>query len=156
VINALQWSGMIVAVTMRLLYLIFLQVLGLISLLGRKASSKDVELLVLRHEVAVLRRTNPKLRLDWADRAVLAALIRRLPTSLRGYRLVKYRCGQDPPRCSRANCFAERFVLTVRTELTDLMLIFGELHLRRVLVAVFRALQRAAAASSAAAAPATH
>ena len=51
-----------------LLYLIFRQVLGLVLLLGRTSSTKDVELLVLRHEVAVLRRTNPRPRLDWADR----------------------------------------------------------------------------------------
>jgi hypothetical protein len=80
--------GMIAAVLLRLFYLIFWHVLGLVLLMGRTASSKDVELLVLRHEVAVLRRTNPKPRLDWADRAVLAALIRRLPRALRGHRLV--------------------------------------------------------------------
>jgi putative transposase len=75
-------------VSLRLLYLVFLQLLNLLLLLGRSSASKDVELLVLRHEVAVLRRANPKPRLDWADRAVLAALVRALPTMLRGHRLV--------------------------------------------------------------------
>jgi putative transposase len=79
---------MISAVWMRLLYLIFQQVLGLILLVSRTASTKDVELLVLRHEVAILRRTNPRPRLEWADRAVFAALVRWLPRELRGHRLV--------------------------------------------------------------------
>jgi len=79
---------MISAVSLRLLYLIFQQVLGLLVLLGRTSAIKDVELLVLRHEVAVLRRTTPRPRLDWADRAVFAALVRRLPRALRRHRLV--------------------------------------------------------------------
>ena len=62
---------MIAAVSLRLLYLIFSQLLSWLTLLPRAPSSKDVELLVLRHEVAVLRRTNPKPRLNWADRALL-------------------------------------------------------------------------------------
>jgi putative transposase len=257
--------GMISAVSLRLAYLIFDRFLDWLTLLGRTSSSKNIELIVLRHEVAVLRRANPKPRLNWADRAMFAALIRRLPAPLRGHRLVtpghglavaspardqdlagqplatasatplrstdtswrrflraqattmlavdffhvdcaitlkriyvffalevdrryvhilgatrhptgawttqqarnllmdlddraasfrflvRDRAGQFtssfdavlsgagidtvkiPPRCPRANCFAERFVLTVRTELTDRILIFGERHLRIVL-----------------------
>ncbi|CAI7975054.1 conserved hypothetical protein [Frankia sp. Hr75.2] len=74
--------------SIRLLYLIFVRVCGWLVLLGRSSASKDIELLVLRHEVAVLRRTQPKPRWDWADRAVLAALIRLLPRALRAHRLV--------------------------------------------------------------------
>ena len=74
--------------SLRLLYLICSHVFGLVLLMGRTSSAKDVELLVLRHEVAVLRRANPRTRLDWTDRAVFAALVRRLPRALRCHRVV--------------------------------------------------------------------
>jgi putative transposase len=71
-----------------MLYLIFSRLCGWLLLLGRRSASKDIELLVLRHEVGVLRRTAPKSRLDWADRAILAGLIRLLPSAVRSHRLV--------------------------------------------------------------------
>ncbi|WP_229373356.1 hypothetical protein [Umezawaea beigongshangensis] len=73
---------------LRLLYLIFVRLGDWLVLLGRSSAAKNVELLVLRHEIAVLRRTNPGPRLEWADRAVLAALVRRFPRRLREHRLV--------------------------------------------------------------------
>jgi transposase InsO family protein len=226
-------------VSLRLLYLIFVQLCGWLVLLGQSTASKNAELLVLRHEVAVLRRTHPRTRLDWADRAAppcssgscqqrcgctgssppapscagtaawspingptqaatmlatdffhvdCAATLKRLyclfvieigsryvhilgitanpdgPWTVQQIRnllvglgdraagfLVRDRAGQFtasfdavlanagiqvvkiPPRSPRANAYAERFVLTARTEVTDRMLIFGERHLRTIL-----------------------
>ena len=71
-----------------MLYLFFVRLTGWMALLARSAASKDAELLVLRQEVAVLRRQNPKPKLDWADRMVIAALARLLPRPLRMSRLV--------------------------------------------------------------------
>ncbi|MFI7134651.1 hypothetical protein ACIBQ1_53930 [Nonomuraea sp. NPDC050153] len=74
--------------SLRLLYLIVLRVFGRLALLGRSEAVKDVEIMVLRHEVAIVRRQVTRPKPDWADRAVLAALARFLPPGLRAHRLV--------------------------------------------------------------------
>jgi putative transposase len=73
---------------LRLLYLIVTRVFGWLALLGRGQASKDAEIMVLRHEVAVLRRQVTRPKPDWADRAVLSALARLLQAALRSRRLV--------------------------------------------------------------------
>ncbi len=61
---------------------------GWLVLLARSDASKDVEILVLRHEVAVLRRQVARPKPDWAERAVIAALTQLLPKRLRRHRVV--------------------------------------------------------------------
>jgi len=75
-------------VLIRLLYLLMIRLFGWVALLARGDTSKDVEILVLRHEVAVLRRQVACPKPDWADRALIAALTRLLPGHLRLHRIV--------------------------------------------------------------------
>jgi putative transposase len=111
---------------LRLLYLSFCQVLGWLALLARRSATKNAELLVLRHEVAVLRRQVARPRIDWADRAVLAALSRMLPrpiwrgrfvqpaTLLRWHRDLVRRRWTYPYRRGRPSVAAEIRALVLR------------------------------------------
>ena len=68
---------------LRLIYQMFTKLLGWIVHRTRSDTTKDIEILVLRHQLAVLQRRTPRPRMTWTDRALIAALTRLLPARRR-------------------------------------------------------------------------
>src|SRR5690349_17672369 len=67
----------------KLIYQMLVKLLSWIVLRARSDTTKEIEILVLRHQLAVLQRRSPRPRISWSDRAVIAALARLLPTRRR-------------------------------------------------------------------------
>ncbi|MFE9069393.1 hypothetical protein [Streptomyces violaceusniger] len=80
-----------------MIYLLATRICAWLALLCRSTAAKNAEILILRHEVAVLRRQVPVPKPNWPDRALLAALARLLSHALRSHLIV------TPPLCSPGN-----------------------------------------------------
>ena len=89
---------------LRLVYQMFSKVLGWIVLRTRSDTSKEIEILVLRHQLAVLQRRTPRPRMSWTDRALLGALTRLLPVHRRLGLLVTPACGCPKFGSPRLTC----------------------------------------------------
>src|SRR4051795_12069863 len=68
---------------MKLIYHVVTKLLSWIALHARSDTANESEILVLRHQLAVLRRRTPRPQIRWSDRAVIAALARLLPACRR-------------------------------------------------------------------------
>ncbi len=80
-------------------YLALRNVFALVPLLARSRRSKELEVLVLRHELAILRRQSGRARLTHVDRVLLAALSRSLPRA--AWSSLSRRTGAGTERCPR-------------------------------------------------------
>jgi putative transposase len=114
-------------------YLVVRNLFALVWLLGRQRRSTELEILVLRHELAILRREVARPKLNRADRALLAALSRSLPRIDEVFRSQGIRVIPTPVQAPNANAFAERWVRTVRADCLDRIVLLGRRHLEHVL-----------------------
>ena len=97
-------------VALKLIYQMFAKLLGWIVLRTRSDATKEIEILVLRHQLAVLQRRTPRPRMTWTDRALIAALTRLLPVHRRptptrrtqhpSHRAVRSDPGPKPAPCA--------------------------------------------------------